>query len=90
MGRELVRIDKINYRIYKEFKSNVEVYCPTYNYWCSNILPLGSGMYMAYYDYTNNYNIVSEEELFMYVPEYLLELFTDLKVYGNRGNCNRV
>ena len=78
MGRELVKIDKINYKLYKEFKSEIEIYCHTYGYWCSDIILLEPGHYIVF-GYGGYNSVVCEEDLSMYVPKYFLELFTDLK-----------
>jgi hypothetical protein len=73
---------KFNYNLYKIFRSEIRVlyYNRTWKYyWCYKLLPLiVKGTYRAY---SNNdyYEIADEDQLYMYVPEYFLELFTDVE-----------
>lgn len=72
---------KFNYNLYKKLKSEVRVlyYLRPWNgFWCYDIIPLiKDGTYRAYAN-RDNYKLVSEAQLYMYVPEYLFELFEDL------------
>lgn len=72
---------KFNYSLYKTFKLEVRVlyYKRAWDaYWCYDIIPLiKSEIYRAYAD-RDNYKVVKWDELYMYVPDYFLELFEDL------------
>ena len=74
---------KFNYSLYKTFKLEVRVlyYKQAWNaYWCYDIIPLiTKGTYRAYAD-RDHYKLVDESQLYMYVPDYFLELFEDLEV----------
>lgn len=72
---------KFNYNLYKKLRSEVSVLYyvrPWEGFWCQNILPLvKKGTYRAYAN-RDHYKLVSDSQLYMYVPEYFLELFEDL------------
>lgn len=73
---------KFNYSLYKIFKSEVRVlyYKRAWDaYWCYDIIPLTkSGITYRAYANRDNYKLVIDTQLYMYVPEYLFELFEDL------------
>lgn len=74
---------KFNYSLYKIFKLEARVlyYSQAWSYyWCYDIIPLiTKGTYRAYAD-RDHYKLVDENQLYMYVPDYFLELFEDLEV----------
>ncbi len=75
---------KFSYSLYKIFKSEVRVlyYKRAWDaYWCYNIIPLvKSGITYRAYANRDNYKLVIDTQLYMYVPDYFLELFEDLEV----------
>lgn len=72
---------KFNYKLYQTFKSEVRTLYyirPWEGFWCQDIFPLiKEGTYRAYAN-RNHYKLVDENQLYMFVPEYFLELFEDL------------
>lgn len=74
---------RFNYNLYKNFKLEIQVlyYSRSWDaYWCYDIVSLiRSELYRAYAN-RDNYKVVKWNELYMYVPDYFLELFEDLEV----------
>lgn len=72
---------EFNYGLYKKLKSEVRVfyYRQAWDaYWCYDIIPLIKNEIYRAYANRDNYKVVKWDELYMYVPDYFLELFEDL------------